>query len=130
MTAVERHRASACPDGDAACAFPQPRLNVTAALSICLAMIGDDASLRHTATGMWHALSRFVPGLTQAEADVALAALYALGGPDAPTRLRELRRRAARQDLADVVGALDEWLTQSARRPDGGGEMSSSPRTS
>jgi hypothetical protein len=106
----------ASPDGDAICAYPQPRLNVKDALSICLAMIGDDESLRQTATSMWHALSPFVAALTQAEADVSLAALQALGGPDPPRRLRELRRRAARQDLVDVVCVLDEWLARGAAR--------------
>jgi hypothetical protein len=56
------------------------------ALSICLAMVDEDRSLQRAAADMWRALAPFVPALTQADAEAALAALEALGEHDAPRK--------------------------------------------
>ncbi len=99
-------------------ASQRPRLDLKDALSICIAMVDEDPSLHHAATGMWHALAPFVPGLTNAQADLALDVLDALRGPDAASRLRTLRRRASRRDLADLVFVLDQWLAHREARPE------------
>jgi hypothetical protein len=114
MTAFEEDRSPTCGHGDGMhFSAPPPRLGVRDALSICVAMVEDDRSLRLAATRMWHSLAPFVPALTQAEAQVGLAVLEALAGNDARTEIREIRRRAARRGLADVAAVLEDWLART-----------------
>ena len=115
MTGVEHIRAVA--DGPSAAAFPPSRLDVDDALSICLAMVYDDRSAYPSAARMWRALAPFVPALTQVESDVALEAMEAVGSPDARSRLRRLRGRAACHGFISVASVLDAWIVRTGTRP-------------
>jgi hypothetical protein len=110
VTGVDQRRAVAHrPDA-------ATRLDVEHALSICLAMVAGDRTAYRAAARMWQALAPFVPALTHVESAVALEALEALAGPDAPSRLRRLRGRAACHGLAGLVSVLDEWLVRAEQR--------------
>ena len=78
MTAAETTSTAAATGN----ALPQPRLRADDALSICLAMVAEDASLYRAATAMWKALAPFIPGHTEAQDNLALEALHALANPN------------------------------------------------
>lgn len=77
MTAAEETSTAASGN-----AWPQPRLSAKDALSICLAMVANDASLHSSAIAMWKALAPFIPGRTEAQDNLALEALDALANPN------------------------------------------------
>jgi hypothetical protein len=70
-----------------------PRVALDEALKLCLALLEEDPPRFQRAATAWHARwCTQLPMLTLAEAQVALAALEALTGPDPTTGARELRR--------------------------------------
>lgn len=88
-----------------------PRAGLDDALSVCLDLLERDPPRFQRAAIAWHARwCSVVPTLTLAEAQVTLAALEALAGPDPVDGARELRRQSVHHGLSAVVRVLDAWI--------------------
>lgn len=96
-----------------AAAQSPPGIALHDALARCLAMLEHDPPRFQRAATTWHARwCMHLPMLTLAEAQVTLAALEALAGPDPTAGARELRRQSAHHGLRDVARVLDAWIAR------------------
>jgi hypothetical protein len=87
-----------------------PKVPLADALSLLLLALDQQPWRFETAAPRWHARLCDEARLTLAEAQLALAALQALGGPGAVGGGQALAAVCGSHGLDDVVGVLDGWL--------------------
>ncbi|HWI08353.1 MAG TPA: hypothetical protein VNT54_12670 [Solirubrobacteraceae bacterium] len=93
-----------------AAAAELPRMTLEDALAVCLVLCDSEPEVFERAIVRWHALlCRHVRGMTAREAQLALAALQALGGPAALPAARLLEELATLYDLPRAAAVLRAW---------------------
>jgi hypothetical protein len=87
-----------------------PKVPLADALSLLLLALDQQPWRFERAAPRWHARLCAEARLTLPEAQLALAALQALGGPSAIGRAQALAAVCSAHNLDDAVGVLDAWL--------------------
>jgi hypothetical protein len=99
-----------------AAAAELPRLSLEDALAVCLVLRDSEPEVFERAIVRWHALlCRQVKGLGAREAQLALSALQALGGPAALPASRLLEELVTLYDLPRAAAVLRVWSEQAPR---------------
>ena len=87
-----------------------PRVPLADALALVLLALDQQPWRFHTAAPRWHSRLCAEARLTIEEAQLALAALQALGGPGASAGGQALAAICGAHGLDDALGVLDAWL--------------------
>ena len=96
-----------------AAAAELPQLSLEDALAVCLVLRDSEPELFERAIVRWHALlCRRARGISAREAQLALAALQALGGPAAQPAARLLAEIATLYGLPRTAAVLRGWGTR------------------
>lgn len=87
-----------------------PRVPLADALALLLLALEQQPWRFHTAAPRWHSRLCAEARLTIEEAQLALAALQALGGPGAGAGGQALAAICSAHGLDDALGVLDAWV--------------------